>query len=275
MRSGCNSISSSRALAVVAGIALITSCVAPPRTSTGGATRRPNADTSAVPTSEPNARPPAVPAEASITTVPAVAHDDAPPSTTTDPAQDWHRAVVRIRSVSCEGVATGSGFLVDGGTMVITARHVVEGASEVEVETWDGQNLDIGTVRQGHLVDLGVVSLRSHANEPSLNLASDGPTANSPVFAVGYPEGNKLSTVDGSVLGYFNDIRYGNLGRIMRFSAAIKPGNSGGPLTSADGLVVGVVYAIDTQTNDALAVPVDSVRRLLAGEFDLTDVEPC
>lgn len=210
-------------------------------------------------------------------------------SSTTDPPTDtvasaaesptprnvqWDRSVVRIRVVSCAGVGTGSGFLVDP-TTIITARHVVEGASTIEVETWDGTDLVVAEAQEAQLVDLGIIRLATPVDIAPLAVALDDPAEGGNVVAIGYPEGHQLKSTDGNVLGYFNDVRYGSLGRIMRFTAPIKSGNSGGPLLSAEGDVVGVVYAIDLGNEDSLAVPAASVTRLLDGAFEPRTVVAC
>jgi S1-C subfamily serine protease len=176
--------------------------------------------------------------------------------------------------VSCAGVGTGSGFLIDS-TTVITARHVVEDARKIQVETWDGRDLGVAEAQEAHTVDLGIIKLASPTDVPALEVSAVEPEANDPVFAVGYPEGNELKPTEGSVTGYFDDVRYGSLGRIMRFTASLKPGNSGGPLLSAEGSVVGVVYAIDLRNEDSLAVPALTLRRLIEGEYRPTVVTPC
>ena len=181
---------------------------------------------------------------------------------------------MRIRVTSCHGVGTGSGFVVDSRT-IVTARHVVEGAGTVEVETWDGSQLDVAESRQAQLVDLGLIHLATPTDIPSLHVADIDPAEGDDVVAIGYPEGHQLAPTSGDVLGYFSDLRYGTLGRIMRFTAPIEPGNSGGPLLAASGDVVGVVYATDRSSGESLAVPAASVRRLLEGTFDPTVVEGC
>ena len=65
---------------------------------------------------------------------------------------------VRVRNLTCEGVATGSGFVVDGGTLV-TNRHVVAGAERLEVDTADGRSLDVTAAEVGVLGDVAFVGV--------------------------------------------------------------------------------------------------------------------
>ena len=51
---------------------------------------------------------------------------------------------VRVRNTGCQGVATGSGFALDRHTL-ITNRHVLAGADELELDTWDGRSLTVSS----------------------------------------------------------------------------------------------------------------------------------
>src|SRR5262249_44927121 len=70
------------------------------------------------------------------------------------------RMTLRVRNISCAGVATGSGFAVDQHT-IITNRHVLEGAAVLELNTWDGTSLDadVDEASTGRLVDIGVTKV--------------------------------------------------------------------------------------------------------------------
>jgi S1-C subfamily serine protease len=182
-------------------------------------------------------------------------------------------ATLRIRSQSsCEGVGVGSSFVISNDRLV-TARHVVAGASNLEVETWDGETVSTLSSRQATWADLAVVKLS--INRTPLSLAAADPTVGSRVYAYGYPSAHQLTVTSGRVLGYTENVELGNLGRIMRFSAHIEPGNSGGPLVDSLGRVIGVVYAIETATHDGLAVPVSTLRETLTDSHGLEDVQPC
>jgi S1-C subfamily serine protease len=249
-------------MGVVLAVGLVASCTAPPSHALSiSTTTRP--DTAVPPSSNSTEQ----------ATTPNVQVD--PPSTTTTiPPAHWEQSVVRIRIVSCEGVGIGSGFLINS-TTIITARHVVEDAGKIQVETWDGKDLGVAEAQEAHTVDLGIIKLASPTDVPALEISDVDAKEHDEVFAIGYPEGKEMKTTEGSIIGYFDDARYGSLGRIMRFDAPIKPGNSGGPLLSADGSVVGIVYAVDLQNGDSLAIPVAMLRRLVEGEYEPTVVTPC
>ena len=77
---------------------------------------------------------------------------------------DPRSATVRIRSITCESVGVGSGFLLDGRT-IITNRHVVEGATTLSVETYEGDKLQVEVASQGTVADLAVLKIKRGIGE--------------------------------------------------------------------------------------------------------------
>ena len=72
--------------------------------------------------------------------------------------RDPRTATVRIRSTTCQGMGTGSGFLLDANT-IVTNRHVVEGATTIEVETYLGEDLVVNGASQCSIADLAADAL--------------------------------------------------------------------------------------------------------------------
>jgi len=182
---------------------------------------------------------------------------------------------VRIRSANCEGLGTGSGFLLDDRT-IVTNRHVVEGSDQLEVETFEGQSLTVSVASQGQLADLAIVRVET-AMDTSMGtharLAPENPGPGTAIRAFGYPRGGPLKVTEGEVEDYKVDPRLGNLSKVMRSEVAIEPGNSGGPVIDDDGLVVGVVYAVEVSTEKSLIVPVATLQSVLANDDTLSPVE--
>lgn len=186
------------------------------------------------------------------------------PSTTATPdtGPTARNITVRIRNIPCGGgVATGTGFLIDDRTLV-TNRHVVEDAAFLQLETWDGSQLDAEVLAVAGLADLAIVEVSRGVGE-SARLAADDPEIDQPVWAVGYAEGGPQRTTPGEVIDYVTDSRLGNFGQTMRVTNEVRPGDSGGPLVADDGEVVGVVYAIELATDYGLVVPVTTLRRMI------------
>jgi len=182
---------------------------------------------------------------------------------------------LRVRAISCGEVGTASAFLLDARTLV-TNRHVVEGARRLDLETWDGRRARVGAVTQGVGPDLGIVRLRGGvpAGMRPARLADADPRPGARVHAIGFPGGGRLRVTSGRVLDTRADVELGSLGRIVRVTARIRPGNSGGPLVDGTGFVVGVVYAIERSTGHGLAVPVSGFRLVLEEPSDLREVTP-
>jgi S1-C subfamily serine protease len=178
---------------------------------------------------------------------------------------------VRIRNVSCEGVGTGSGFALSDHVL-ITNRHVLAGADKLEVSTWDGKTLSVGTARVGVLGDLGVAVVGGKL--PRAGAYGPAPADRNAITVVGYPRGGPLTLSAGTVIDRVDGGKFGVEGAVLRLTATVVPGNSGGPVLDAKGRVVAIVYAIETATGFGLAIPVDTMRRLVdAGGY--TGVPAC
>jgi S1-C subfamily serine protease len=183
------------------------------------------------------------------------------------------KMTLRVRNISCSGIATGSGFAIDEHT-IITNRHVLEGAAVLQLNTWDGTSLDadVNESETGRLVDIGVTKVA--APLPAVAELGSDPKPGQPVTAVGYPLGGPLTLSKGRVLRYLDGRQLpGEIafdGKVMQLDTRIKHGNSGGPLLDSRGRVVGVIFAGEPGATErdymkvAYAIPLSSVRQLTA-----------
>jgi S1-C subfamily serine protease len=150
--------------------------------------------------------------------------------------------------VQMQGV--GSGVVIVDNGMILTNLHVVAGSKRVKVKFFDGSESDVDLVRTYPENDLAVIKARKVPDD--LEAATLGSTANlrpgDEVVAVGFPFGIGPSTSAGVVSGLDRSFRSPEGKQIMtgliQFDAAANPGNSGGPLVSMDGEVIGIVTAI-------------------------------
>jgi S1-C subfamily serine protease len=144
----------------------------------------------------------------------------------------------------------GSGVvIVDNGT-ILTNLHVVLGAKRIKVTFHDGLESEARLVNVMPEHDLAV--LRANKIPDDLFAATMRSTANlapgDQVIAVGFPFGIGPSVSSGVVSGLKREFRSPEgdrtLTNLIQFDAAANPGNSGGPLVTMEGEVVGIVTAI-------------------------------
>jgi S1-C subfamily serine protease len=190
-------------------------------------------------------------ARAKATDLPGLARDSA--------NRQARRLTVRVRNISCEGISTGSGFAI-ARDVLVTNRHVVAGALLLQISTWDGRSYEVSTAAVGRLGDLGIAVVEGRL--PRVGEFGRRPHSDDLVTAVGYPLGGPLRLSRGLVVDRVDGGAFDVPGSVVRITARVRPGNSGGPLLNESGQVTGVVYAIERSTGLGLAIPVDTVRRL-------------
>ena len=146
------------------------------------------------------------------------------------------------------GIGTGV-VIIDNGT-ILTSLHVIAGAKKVQVTFFNGSQSEATVINTQPENDLAV--LRARTIPDDLQAATMRSTADlSPgdeVIAVGFPFGIGPSVSSGIVSGLKRQFRSPDgqqtLSNLIQFDAAANPGNSGGPLVTMDGEVVGIVAAI-------------------------------
>jgi S1-C subfamily serine protease len=166
------------------------------------------------------------------------------------------------------GVGTGV-VIVDNGT-ILTNLHVVHGARRIKVVFADGLEAEADIVGLQPQHDLAVLKARKIPDDLiAATMRSTGDLApGDRVTAVGFPFGIGPSVSQGVVSGLKREFRSPEGQRILtnliQFDAAANPGNSGGPLVTDDGEVVGIVTAIYNPTSErffvgiGFAVPIEN-----------------
>jgi S1-C subfamily serine protease len=177
-----------------------------------------------------------------------------------DELLDLARAsVVRVRNTGCGAVSTGSAWLADDQTM-ISNRHVVEGLRFLEMSTWDGRDLDSKSAKVAEEADISRIAAdwSAVAALRPLKVRTTPVEDGERIAIVGYPEGNELQVVTGVSTGYALDPKLAERA-ILKTTSVIKPGNSGGPALDMQGRVVGVAFAEEVKTDEALVIPISDV----------------
>jgi S1-C subfamily serine protease len=145
------------------------------------------------------------------------------------------QSVITIRA----GGSVGSGVVISKDGWSITAGHVVSDLGEVVVRTHYGLELTATVVRVDKQQDIALIRLPGRGH-PCLSVSKEETARiGTDLFAVGAPLGEDLAfSVTKGVVSAFREWQ-GK--RYIQTDAALSPGNSGGPLLSSDGKVVGIV----------------------------------
>ncbi|MBC7718090.1 MAG: trypsin-like peptidase domain-containing protein [Pseudorhodobacter sp.] len=166
--------------------------------------------------------------------------------------------------------STGSGVvIIDNGT-ILTNLHVITGAKRIRVTFANGHESDAVLINAQPENDLAVLRAKSIPDdlEAATMRSSTELRPGDQVMAVGFPFGIGPSVSGGVVSGLKRQFRSPEGGQrianLIQFDAAANPGNSGGPLVTMDGAVVGIVTAIlnpgdaGTFIGIAFAVPIEN-----------------
>jgi S1-C subfamily serine protease len=222
--------------------------------------------------------------ETSSAADPAHSGSDSPENESIDALDAYSRAVVgavdhvgpAVVSVYVGGDAddtqrarggAGSGVVVTPDGYVLTNEHVVQRAQSVRVAFVDGRSASATVVGKDPSTDLAVLRAHTTSALPHATLLDAAPRVGQLVIAVGNPLGFESTVSAGvvSALGRSLRSRHGRLIEgIVQHTAALNPGNSGGPLVDARGRVVGVNTAIIAMAQGiGFAVPATTAQWVL------------
>lgn len=170
------------------------------------------------------------------------------------------------------GEGVGSGVIIDKAGYIVTNYHVVAQANnrKVTVSLSDGSSQPGTIVGVDPLTDLAVVKIDPTENMPVATLGdSDQLQVGEPAIAIGNPLGLEFQgTVTAGVISALHRTINMESQRfpLIQTDAAINPGNSGGALVNADGDVVGINSAKNSQTGIegmGFSIPINEVKPIV------------
>jgi len=206
-----------------------------------------------------------------------------PVPTATEAYEKIRPSVVAVRSAPDDGeegtkametgkqeYQRGTGVVIVDSGLILTNLHVVAGARRVHVTFFDGTESEAEIVATRPEHDLAVLQAKSLPDDmmPAVMRSTAGLAPGDQVVAVGFPFGIGPSVSSGVVSGLRRDYVSPEgkrvLSNLIQFDAAVNPGNSGGPLVTLDGEVVGIVTGLLNPTEQRVfvgigfAVPIEN-----------------
>jgi len=160
----------------------------------------------------------------------------------------------------------GSGFIVDSRGVIITNRHVIKGADEIQVTLEGKKKYRARLIGADSKTDVAVIKIEGR-DLPFTKLGdSETLDVGDWVLAIGNPFG-LMQTVTAGIVSAKGRSKMGILDYedFIQTDAAINPGNSGGPLVNVDGQVVGMNTAILSRSGGYMrigfAIPVNLIKQ--------------
>jgi serine protease Do len=163
--------------------------------------------------------------------------------------------------------ALGSGFVIRADGLIVTNRHVVSGALKVKIKLPDGRELPAKILGADAVTDIAVLKVDG-IKLPALRLgSSESVSVGDAVIAIGNPYGLGQSVSAGIISARSRTLEDDPYIDFLQTDAAINHGNSGGPLMTPDGVVVGVTSAIFSPSGGSVglgfAIPAETVTSVI------------
>jgi Do/DeqQ family serine protease len=171
-------------------------------------------------------------------------------------------------------MASGSGAIISEDGYIVTNNHVVEGADDITVTLTNKKSFKARVVASDPSSDLAVIKIDAKGLPFLLYGNSDEAKVGQWVLAVGYPLTLETTVTAGiiSAKGRTLDINRRQsenpVESFIQTDAAVNPGNSGGPLISPDGKLLGINSAIASPTGSyagySFTIPVNIVKKIVS-----------
>lgn len=166
---------------------------------------------------------------------------------------------------------SGSGVIISEDGYIVTNNHVVAGADELQVNTYDNQSFEAEVVGTDPTTDLALLKVEASGLDFVEFGNMESVEVGDWVLAVGNPF-NLTSTVTAGIVSAIsrsiNILReQAAIEAFIQTDAAVNPGNSGGALVNLDGKLIGINTAIASPTGAyagySFAVPIDLTQKVV------------
>ncbi|MDE2006791.1 MAG: DegQ family serine endoprotease [Rhodospirillales bacterium] len=163
--------------------------------------------------------------------------------------------------------ARGSGFIIDQDGLIVTNNHVVKDADRITVTFDDGKTVPAKVIGTDPRTDIALLKVEAGHPLPYLQLGdSDKAQPGEWVIAIGNPFGLSETVTAGIISALGRNIGAGPYDKFIQVDAPINEGNSGGPLLTQDGKVIGMNTAILSPTGGSIgigfSIPSNIIRKI-------------
>ena len=176
---------------------------------------------------------------------------------------------MKVQKRSARKPTIGTGIIIDERGYIVTNRHVIKDAEEINLTLFDGSTHTAALEFEEPSYDLAVVKIKTSKKLKTLRL---GPASDlmvgEEVIAIGNPFGYENSVSKGIISAVGREIEMPGgvtLSNLIQTTASINPGNSGGPLLNINGEVIGINVALRQDAQGiAFALNADTVQEVLS-----------